>query len=68
MTYTTDQVVQLAQEIFDGDVWWRMNPEQTAAFANKVREQTLLEAAEYVSRNLMSAREYAEELRRMAEE
>ena len=46
MTYTTDQAIALAQEIFDGDVWWKMNPEQTAAFANKVREQTLLEAAE----------------------
>ena len=71
MTITTDQAIALAREFgLKRNGQWCFDEEELqdmlTYFANKVREQTLLEAAEYVNRNLMSAKEYADELRRMA--
>lgn len=69
---TQDEAIQMAREAgastYINAHSVALSNDQLTALCNKVRTQTLLEAAEYVSRNLMSPREYAEELRRMAGE
>ena len=73
MTYTTADVIEKAREVgasidYEDKDLHLISTESITALCNKARTQTLLEAAEYVSRNLMSPREYAEKLRRMAGE
>ena len=51
MTYTTDQVIALAQEVGaeifkNSDHYVVFSPEELTAFANELREHTLLEAAD----------------------
>ena len=52
MTYTTDQAIALAREVYEDEskdhvVIYVFDADDITALCNKVRQQTLLEAAEY---------------------
>lgn len=74
MTYTADQAIEMAREVMndpeDGEIsgLFLLEPEELTALCNKVREQTLLEAADALKEMQGDKSTYADEkLRRMAE-
>ena len=71
MTYTTDQTIALARyvgaEIFNNSDYVVFSPEELTAFANELREHTLLEAAdEFQTESRYGFADTIDFLRRMA--
>lgn len=66
MTYTTDQAIALAREVgaavMDDYCVYLIYEKEFALFANAVRKQTLLEAAEYLESNEFMTSDYASEI------
>ena len=69
MTYTTDQAVQMAREVYTDSFLYgaesvTLDKKELTALCNKVREQTLLEAAEILIDGGYISENYAEDVRR----